>query len=66
MASANHRIDDRPRENDNLHRDKPSTSGQQTTNAVPAQEWGERIETGKAIARGGKSTGRVPGAQESK
>ncbi len=30
----------------------------------PAQEWGERIATGKAIARGGKSTGPVPGATE--
>ena len=32
--------------------------------ADPAQEWGERIETGKMIARGGKSTGYVPGATE--
>jgi hypothetical protein len=32
----------------------------------PAQEWGERIETGKMIARGGKSTGHVPGATEQK
>lgn len=30
-----------------------------------AQERGERIETGKAIARGGKSKGFVPGAMES-
>lgn len=30
----------------------------------PAQEWGERIATGKAIARGGKSKGHVPGATE--
>lgn len=28
-----------------------------------AQEWGERIETGKQIARGGKDSGRVPGAE---
>jgi len=32
--------------------------------APPAQEWGQRHETGKAIARGGKSTGHVPGATE--
>jgi len=32
----------------------------------PAMERGERIETGKMIARGGKSTGHVPGAAESK
>jgi hypothetical protein len=28
-----------------------------------AQERGERIETGKAIAHGGKSSGKVPGAE---
>jgi hypothetical protein len=33
---------------------------QQTT---PAEERGERIETGKTIARGGKDEGRVPGAE---
>lgn len=32
----------------------------------PAQERGERIETGKMIARGGKSSGHVPGASEAK
>jgi hypothetical protein len=32
----------------------------------PAQERGERVETGKMIARGGKSTGHVPGASEAK
>jgi hypothetical protein len=34
---------------------------QETT---PAQERGERIDTGKSIARGGKDEGKVPGAQE--
>jgi len=29
---------------------------------LPAQERGERIETGKAIARGGRQTGDIPGA----
>jgi|GEM_PF-4359069 len=28
----------------------------------PAEERGERIATGRAIARGGKTTGHVPGA----
>lgn len=28
----------------------------------PAEEWGERLDTGKRIARGGKDRGRVPGA----
>jgi hypothetical protein len=30
------------------------------------QERGERIDTGKTIARGGKEKGHVPGADESK
>ena len=30
----------------------------------PAEEWGERIATGRAIARGGGSAGVVPGATE--
>ena len=30
----------------------------------PAVERGERIETGKNIARGGKTTGNVPGATQ--
>ena len=30
---------------------------------TPAEERGERIETGKTIARGGKQDGPVPGAE---
>jgi hypothetical protein len=30
----------------------------------PAQEWGERIGTGKAIVRGGKKGGPAEGAEE--
>ena len=30
----------------------------------PAEEWGDRIATGRAIARGGGSAGMVPGATE--
>jgi hypothetical protein len=37
--------------------DKPDTTG--------AQEWGEKHDTGKTIARGGKTDGPVPGAQPS-
>jgi hypothetical protein len=33
---------------------------------TPAQERGERLATGKTIARGGKTTGHVPGATEQK
>ena len=32
----------------------------------PAVERGERIDAGKTIARGGRETGRVPGAEESR
>ncbi|MDB5308681.1 MAG: hypothetical protein JWO38_2883 [Gemmataceae bacterium] len=38
-----------------------STGEQETT---PAEEWGERLDTGKRIARGGKEHGPVPGAEE--
>lgn len=33
---------------------------------LPCVEWGERIDTGKIIARGGKDSGYVPGAFPSK
>lgn len=29
----------------------------------PAQEWGERIDHGKAVQRGGHTSGDTPGAQ---
>ena len=29
---------------------------------LPSVEWGERLNSGKTIARGGKTTGHVPGA----
>jgi len=44
---------DAPREGDTT--DHP-------TEEEPAVERGERIDTGKTIARGGKETGHVPGA----
>ena len=39
---------------------QPKEEDQETT---PAQERGERYDQAKAIARGGKETGRVPGAE---
>jgi hypothetical protein len=51
--------DDRPRK-------KPGTQPEQAPETDPAAERGERIETGKTIARGGKTTGHVPGATERK
>ena len=42
----------------------PTTS--QKAELTPDQERGERIDTGKTIARGGKTTGQVPGATEQK
>jgi hypothetical protein len=38
----------------------------QPSETTDAQERGERIATGKTIARGGKTTGHVPGATEQK
>jgi hypothetical protein len=38
----------------------PAPAEQDAT--TPAEEWGERIETGRTIARGGKQGGDVPGA----
>jgi len=40
--------------------------GVQKPETTPAQERGERLDTGKAIARGGKSEGAVPGAEPAK
>jgi hypothetical protein len=42
----------------------PTTT--QKTELTPDQERGERIDTGKTIARGGKTTGHVPGVTEQK
>jgi hypothetical protein len=42
----------------------PTTVQQPET--TPGEERGERIATGKTIARGGKTTGDVPGATEQK
>lgn len=39
---------------------EPGTTDVPTT---PAEERGERLDTGKAIARGGKDDGDVPGAE---
>ena len=38
--------------------------GQDAEAGELAQEWGGRVETGKQIARGGKESGRVPGAED--
>lgn len=46
---------------------KPSApTTMQHPETTPDQERGERIATGKTIARGGKTTGHVPGATEQK
>lgn len=42
--------------------DKPGEATEATT---PAEERGERMETGRQIARGGKQTGHVAGATSS-
>lgn len=40
----------------------PDHPGQQSVPTTGPEEWGERIETGRQIARGGKTSGSVPGA----
>ena len=39
--------------------------GRRDQQTQPTEEWGERYDAAKAIARGGKSDGAVPGAQPS-
>jgi len=60
--------DPRPRQPD---RRNPAQSGPAPGPAQPAadetdpaQEYGERVSTGKAIDRGGREGGRVPGADQ--
>jgi hypothetical protein len=44
----------------------PRGKGDAPVEQDPAVERGERIDTGKTIHRGGKTTGYVPGATEQK
>lgn len=41
---------------------RKETGGQQPPPTTPAEEWGDRVETGRDIARGGHEGGQVPGA----
>jgi hypothetical protein len=52
------RRDDRSGE---VGRDKLAEAADETSSA---EERGERVETGRTVARGGKSKGNVPGAHE--
>lgn len=36
--------------------------GNQDDATTPAEEWGDRVEAGRKIARGAKESGEVPGA----
>jgi hypothetical protein len=38
------------------------TGGQAPSPTTAQEEWGDRVETGRDIARGGKESGAVPGA----
>ncbi len=44
----------------------PSKTTVEKTEQDPAVERGERLQSGKEIARSGKTTGAVPGAEEDK
>lgn len=45
--------------------DPAPRKGVDEQDTTPAEERGERIDTGKTIARGGKEGGHVPGAEPS-
>lgn len=45
-------------------RRKADQQQSQREHVQPSEEWGERLATGRAIARGGKKSGAVPGAVE--
>jgi len=51
-------------------RGRPGTDAEGRQNlkpeTEPATEWGQRQDTGKSIARGGRDHGSVPGAEESR
>jgi hypothetical protein len=51
-------------DSDRERRDRPPRQIHEPE-TTPAQEWGERLDTGKLIARGGKEEGPVPGAEPS-
>jgi hypothetical protein len=44
--------------------DQQAGDGVRDRETTPAQERGERIDTGKSIARGGTDEGKVPGAEQ--
>lgn len=45
---------------------KQADPAQKKVEEMPAVEWGDRINSGKSIARGGKQDGFVPGAMPAK
>ncbi|MBX9581271.1 MAG: hypothetical protein K2X87_13260 [Gemmataceae bacterium] len=57
-----------PQQQPTTQDDQPEARRQEGSDAPPqettrAQEWGGREDHGKAIARGGKDDGHVPGAE---
>jgi hypothetical protein len=63
MADDNERSTKKPTD-----RPGPATDadGDHPTEEDAAVEWGERVDTGKTIARGGQESGKVPGATDRK
>lgn len=47
----------------NPSEESPEQPGTKPPETTPAEERGERIDTGRTIARGGKSEGEVPGGE---
>jgi hypothetical protein len=54
-----------PKPNDR-HQPAPPPPGTRPPETTPAEERGERLDTGKTIARGGKTEEHVPGAEPAK
>jgi hypothetical protein len=55
----------KPKKTEPHPRPEADRAGDSPVEQDPAVERGERIDTGKTIARGGKTDGHVPGATES-
>lgn len=53
---------DRPSKPCPTHPNADPEEGRECPETEPAQEWGERLDSGRGIARGGKQSGDVSGA----
>lgn len=54
----------KPQSEPPLSPDRNPKAQEKLADTEPAQEWGTRLDQGRAIHRGGKTDGHVPGATE--